>query len=195
MKKLFVVGFLSLIFINLSAKKDPEAWKSEKTLESQYKTLKANESYWNGFIMIKEPSLNRFHKSIVDTVVGLEKKIIVVNNEISSANVQIESLKKQLSSTKEELEISLKKENELSTLGMDVNKSSFPKVVYSIIVIMLLIAIAAFFLYFRSNAVTKKTEKRNQELGEELKSQKSISLEREAKLARELQNERNRNHG
>lgn len=194
MKNFVLIGLLSLMTSALVAKKDPEAWKAEKTLENQYKTMKLNVSKWDGFLMIKEAPLNTFHKSMLDSVAGLEKTIASANSQVITAKSEIESLKKKLATTQEELEISLKKENELTTLGMPVNKNTFPGLLYTIILVVLLIGAIAFFLYFRSNVITKKTQKRNSELEEKLKTQKTIGLERETKLARELQNERNKNH-
>lgn len=193
MKKVIIFGFFYLLLTNVFSQKDNEAWKSEKNLESQYSSLKANASKWNGFIMIKEPQLNEFHKSIIDSVVTLEELIVTANSKAANAEKQQKTLSTELSETKEKLEASLLKEKEMVTLGMPVNKNVFPTVMYSIIIGVVLIALIAFFLFLRSNSVTKEIEKRYQKLSEELKDQKSKALDREAKLARELQTERNKN--
>lgn len=194
MKKITFFTLFCLLFTSAFSKKDPEAWKTQKTLESQYSFFKTNSSAWNGYLMTKEPQLNEFHKSIIDTVNGLEKQISQNHLKINTAQKEISSLTKQLKETQTKLEQSLSKENELSTLGMSVNKNSFPTILYSIIALTLLIAIIGFILFFRSNIVTKETEKRYLELTEEFKTHKAKAMDRETKLRRELQTERNKNH-
>jgi len=194
MKKIIILGVLNLLLVNVFAQKDPQAWKKEKTLESQYSTLKVNANKWDGFIMVKEPPLNEFHNSILDTIKGLEETIVVANTSVVNAKKELSVLSKELSETKESLKASLSKEDELITLGMPVNKKTFPTIVYSIIIVMIVICLFVFFLFFRSNAITKETEKNNQKLTDELKAQKTRALERENKLARELQTERNKNY-
>lgn len=195
MKKIVILSLFNLlIFINGFSKKDPEAWKKEKNLESQYSFFKNNVSSWDGFLMAKEPQLNEFHKSIMDTVKVLETSITTNIVEISKSKKEVASLTKQLSETKASLESSLKKENELTTLGMPFDKNTFPTILYSIIIIVLLIAIFGYFLFFRSNIVTKESEKRLLVLTEEFQKHKSSASDRETKLRRELQTERNKNH-
>ena len=96
--------------------------------------------------------------------------------------------------TQTNLEVSRGKENELITLGISFDKNVFPATVYFIIILIVGVGVFAFFLFFRSNVITKETEKRCQELSEELQLQKVSNLERETKLRRELQTERNKNH-
>ena len=195
MKKSICLGLLSLLLTTLSfAKKDPEAWKKEKTLEKQYSVLKENASYWDGYFMFKEPRLNEFHNSILDTIKTLETKVSANNTEIKALNDKINALTTRLTETQSKLDESLTKENDLTTLGIDFDKQTFPTVVYTIIVILIVVAIVAFFLFFRSNTTTRETEKRYQDLSEELKEQRKRALDRETKLHRELQTERNKNH-
>ena len=194
MKKVIIFGLFYLLLTNVFSQKNIEAWKSEKNLESQYSSLKDNASKWNGFIMIKEPQLNEFHKSIIDSVNSLEKIILTGNTNLANAKKEKSTLSTELLETKGKLEASLLKEKEMTTLGMAVDKNVFPTVVYSIILGVILLCLIAFFLFFRSNSVTKEIEHRYQKLTEELKEQKTKALERESKLARELQNERNKNY-
>lgn len=195
MKKSIIFGLLSLLLLNVYAqKKDSEAWKAEKQLESQFSVFKSNASYWDGFFMYKEPQLNEFHKVIMDTVFSLEKTISANKNEIKKLNTEISSLTVQLSETKVSLAESLEKETTLVTLGISFNKNAFPPLVYGVIILLTLVMLVAFFLFFRSNVVTKETERRFTDLTSKLDLQKKNGLEREMKLNRELQTERNKNN-
>ncbi len=193
MKKFILFGLISLSLLNTYAKKDPQAWKAEKQLESQFVNFKSNSSYWNGFLMFKEPRLNEFHQVIMDTIVGLEKKIVTSNGEINKLNNEITALTKELSSTQTNLTESLSKEDALVTLGIPFNKNVFPPIMYGIILLLAGVAVVAFLLFFRSNTVTKGTKKLYNELLEDFDLQKKKAFDRETKLNRELQTERNKN--
>ena len=135
MKKSIVFGILSFLLLSAFAKKEPQAWKKEKQLESQYVALKGNVSFWDGYFMFKEAQLNEFHQAIMDTIGGLEKSIISGNTEVVKLNKEIVVLSNQLSSSQKNLEESLSKESGLVTLGMQFDKKSFPPLMYGIIIL------------------------------------------------------------
>lgn len=194
MKKFLVFGFLNLLLLNVFSQKDSQAWKVEKNLERQYSVLKENSSKWNGYLMIKDPELNQFHNSILDTVKGLEKTIGVLNSHLIKSKEEAKLLSEQLDETQKELEASALRENELVTLGMSFNKNIFPTILYSIISFLVLVSAIAFLLFFRCKTVTEEMDTQNKVLSEELQTQKNNNLIREAKLARQLQTERNKNN-
>lgn len=194
MYKFIVFGFLALLHLSLIAQKDPQAWKVEKSLEKQYAALKESSVLRNGYVTLQEPQLDEFNRSILDTVKKLKNTLKEINSSQSGVQLEVSSLTTQLADAQAQLDSSLTQKDELVTLGIAMDKNSFPTVAYTIIIICALMGAFAFFLYVRSNAITKETEKRNQELLEAIKTQKAVSLERESKLARELQTERNKNY-
>ncbi len=150
MRNLFLITLFTLIFTSINAqKKDPQAWKNEKTIETQFSTLKKNASYWSEYYMFKEIQINEFHKSLSDSISALEKKIDTNKDEINELKKQITSVTNQYNSTEQKLEESLSKETNLTTLGIDFDKNSFPSLTYTIIIILILIAITGFFLFFK----------------------------------------------
>ena len=145
--------------------------------------------------MYKEPQLNEFHKVVMDTIASLKKKITINKTEITKLQNKIELLKKQGSETQTKLDESLSKESSLVTLGIEFDKTAFPPLMYGIIVLLTLTTLVILFLFFRSNMITKETKKIYNDISEEFDAQKKRSLERETKLNRELQTERNKNTG
>ena len=194
MKKSIVFGLLCLLVVNVFAvKKDPNAWKTEKEMESQFVAFKKSASYWDGYFMYKELQLNEFHKVVMDTVGALKEVIIVSNGEIKKLNSEINILTKGASESQFKLDECHEKEGSLVTLGITFDKVAFPSLMYTIIVILTLLTLIAIVLFFRSNIISKETKRVYDELYEELDRQKKIGLERETKLNRELQTERNKN--
>ena len=194
MKKSIILGCLYLILFNSFAKKNPEAWKSEKNLDTQFSVFKANASYWDGFFMFKEPQLNEFNNAYSDTIKKLESAISINSSQINKLNTEITSLNTKLSDTEIKLQESISKENGIVSLGISFDKNTFPSLLYSIIILLMIVAALAFFLFLRSNSITKETEKRFLDQTTTMENQKKRSLERETKLNRELQTERNKNN-
>ncbi len=189
---LYILLFSSLgIF---AQKKDRQAWKAEKSIEAQFATLKKNANYWSEYFMFKEAEINDFQKSLSDSISTLESEIKIQSQKESELKQKIESLSLQFTKTQTKLETSLTKENNLYTLGTEFDKNSFPGLMYAILIIFLITALIGFGLFFRSNIVTRETLKNYESLTEELANQKKRSLERETKLNRELQTERNKNN-
>ena len=194
MKKSIVFGLFSLLLVNVFAvKKDPNAWKAEVKLESQFTAFKKSASYWDGYFMYKEAQLNEFHKVLMDSVSELKVSIIANDSEIKKLQSDITVLAKAAVESQVKLDESFEKEGSLVTLGIQFDKTAFPALMYTITVILTLITLVAIFLFFRSNIVSRETKKVYDELYEEFDRQKKRGLERETKLNRELQTERNKN--
>ncbi len=192
MRKLVLVLFALSIFSAISAK-DSNAWKSEKALNSQYETFKKNLNFWNGFYSFKEYELDQFYAAVKDTIKVLHSDVKKNEVEIAKLNKEIVSLTSSLEETNKSLEASLEREMTLDTLGSRFDKNSFPSVLYAIIIALILIALFILFLFFRSNKVTSSTNKRYNDLSNEFEEHRKNTLDREIKLNRELQNERNKN--
>lgn len=192
MRKLVLVLFALSIFSVISAK-DIDAWKSEKSLDSQYETFKKNLNFWNGFYSFKEYQSDEFFSAVKDTIKKLQNNIDKNEVEIEKLNKEIVSLKASLEETNKSLEASLEREMTLETLGTRFDKNAFPSILYAIIIALILIALFILFLFFRSNKVTTSTNKRYNDLSNEFEEHRKNTLDREIKLNRELQNERNKN--
>ncbi len=187
----------TLLFLSLglfAQKKDKQAWKAEKSIETQFTTLKKNANYWSEYFMFKELELNDFQKSLSDSINILEGEIKIQNQKESELNQKIESLSLQYKKTQTKLDVSLTKENNLYTLGIEFDKNSFPGLMYAILIVLAITALVAFGLFFRSNIITRETLKNYETLTNELASQKKRALERETKINRELQTKKKKNN-
>ena len=112
-------------------------------------------------------------------------------NALGTNGSAIDSAKSELAAAQKSLAEAQARKDELTVLGMSVNKNSYNILVWGIIA--LLIAGIAFLIY-RSSAAGKEARYRTDlynELFEEYRDHKVKANEKEKKLARELQTERN----
>ncbi|MHB1179238.1 MAG: hypothetical protein ACYCZO_13005, partial [Daejeonella sp.] len=141
---------------------------------------------------IKEDKLQALWKNVSDSLqrerqlLNEAKATLLSNEQGASAS------KAQLTAAQQELEQSKAQVNQVSFLGIYIEKATYNLIMWGII--FLLAAALAFTLY-RTKASVKEARYRVglfNDLADEFQKHKTNSNEREKKLARELQTERNR---
>ncbi|HYQ57905.1 MAG TPA: hypothetical protein VEP89_11230 [Draconibacterium sp.] len=185
MKKIFTAVALFVLVLQVVAK-DINAWKEEKTLPDQYRVFKENLNFWNGSYFMKENQLDDFYGAFKDSVGVLENSINQKNVEIGNLVNDVRSRDNQLSVLQQQLDESLKLQNSIGLLGMNINKNVYSASMYLFIAGVLVLAGFVFLLYKRSLTVTNRTKKDYDELKEEYEVHKKNALDRYTKINMEL---------
>ncbi|WP_347840086.1 hypothetical protein [uncultured Draconibacterium sp.] len=187
MKKVAVFIVLMVVsVVVVVAKKDINAWKQEPTLEKQYEVFKLNLNFWNGSYFLKEDQLNDFYGALTDSIAGLDNNLQQKLSQIQKLNSELSSRDGQITSLQQQLDESLKLQNSIGVMGMNINKSAYSVSMYLFIAAVLVLAGFVFLLYKRSIAVTKRTKKEYLELKEEYEVHKKNALDRYTKINMEL---------
>ena len=111
----------------------------------------------------------------------------MVNNTrmVSSLNERISDLESQLAESEDLRE-------SLSFLGINLNKATYHVIVWVIIAGLVVFGVFAYSSFIRSNAITAKSKKEYKTLELEYEEHRKRSHEKQIKMGRELQTERNR---
>lgn len=168
------------------AKKDIHAWKSEKNLNQQYSVFKENLNFWSGSYFLEELQLDQFYNAVSDSIAVLEKKVVDGKSQVIRLQNDLNAKIKQTEEIQNELNASITRENSISVLGMNVNKSVYTFSLYMFILGVLVLSGFVFLLYKRSNIITRRINNDYNELKEEFEIQKKNSLERYTKINMEL---------
>lgn len=180
---IFLVVYISLISF---AKKDINAWKNEKNLEQQYIVFKKNLNYWKDFYSLKLPQLEQFHDAIMDSVALLERIVAENNSQILLLNNELETKQTKIDKTQLVLDESIKKQNSITTLGIEIHKNIYTLIFSTIIIGLMVLLVFVFLMFRRSNNITSKTKKEYKGLKEEFEVHRKNSLERYTKKNTEL---------
>lgn len=129
-------------------------------------------------------SLKTLRKDLADTQA-------IVNNQAK----EITDLKANLSSTQETLDATNKEKNNMALFGMQMSKSSYNVLMWSVIGGLLALLLLFIYKFRNSNAVTKEAKKNLAEIEEEFDEHRRTALEREQKVRRQLQDEINKQKG
>lgn len=186
MKKIIAVFVLGFIVLGAFAKKDINAWKQEESLPRQYEVFKKNLNYWNGSYFLKEDQLYDFYSSLSDTIENLENNVENRNAQIRNLKSEINSRDIQINTLQQDLDESLRLQNSIVFLGMEINKNVYSGFMYLLIAGVFVLAGFVFLLYKRSLAVMHRTKKDYNALKKEYEAHKKSALERYTKINMEL---------
>jgi hypothetical protein len=159
---------------------------TDKSLSGQYKYL-LTKVY--GY---QQPLLAAFHKSIMDTLIQTRHALRDTNAKLAVANKTIDSLGNGIKSTNQSLSESNAKANAIDFIGINLPKSTYNLIMWGLVIIF---GAAAAVVIARSGSYSREAKYRTQlynELEEEYRVYKAKANEKEKKLARELQTERNK---
>ena len=149
---------------------------------SRYEEYRVVKSYW----------LSKLRSNVLDTITSLEKKIdeLLLNSNIQQQKT--DSLISLLKETRVSLDNAIKEKNTLTFLGINMSKSSYQNITFSIIIILILGLAGVFAIYKKSIFVTNETKETLKDLQEEFDEHRKRTLEREKTMARNHLNELNK---
>jgi flagellar motility protein MotE (MotC chaperone) len=159
---------------------------TDNSLNGQYQYLLTKVYFY------QQPLLNAFHKSITDTLNLARKNLKASQSNLVVANKTIDSLQTSIKANTQSLSESNEKVNEVSLIGIPVTKATYNLIMWGLVIIF---GVVAAIVIARSGASTREAKYRTQlysELEEEYRVYKAKAVEKEKKMARELQTERNK---
>ncbi|MGY4383859.1 putative nucleic acid-binding Zn-ribbon protein [Pedobacter sp. UYP24] len=200
MKKLTIL-VAALILLNLSTdaqfKANPVKAKIDSanidpSLQGQYQLILAKSKTLNGYKLINPSRLSQFFQSVKDTLRTERKGLSVAKQKIAGLEKGVSGLKSEMAGTETSLAATNAKMDEISLLGLSFSKSNYNITVWTIILIL---ALLLAFVFFRSAKNVNEAKYRTglyDEISQEYQAYKTKANEKEKKLARELQDERNK---
>ncbi|GGG38235.1 hypothetical protein GCM10011344_43840 [Dokdonia pacifica] len=191
---LLILCFGVLLYANAQEPQTEDV--APKTVIEQYdQVIKSSGNYNNGpkrYKVIERPKLERYRKQLSDSVTTLKTKITNLNKRIEDQASEITGLNTNLSSTQKTLEDTNLEKDSMSFLGSQMSKGSYQTMMWSIIGILFLGLLLFIFRFKNSNTLTRQAKRKLDELELDFDDYKRKALEKEQKLGRQLQDERNK---
>ena len=162
------------------------------SLQERYQLMKTTSQTFQDYKVIKETWLDKEWKVMIDSVRAGRTRWHEAKAE--GAKLQTELLKTQLSLKQKETTMAATEHaaSHINFAGIDFNKTAFTGLVVSVVaalVVMVLLIVGR--LKMVNHSVKEKSEAFDR-VTLELEEYKRQALEKQSKLSRELQNERNR---
>lgn len=164
------------------------------TLDSQFEYLLKESNNYQQYKVVPRDWMDKIRTNVTDSLRSIHNELSNLKTQIQDQQQEISSLEMELADTKSELEETQSAKNSMAFAGaVPMEKSVYRVLIWSIIGILLLLLIVFIYRFNKSNKVTKQYRNDLDEVQREMELQKKRSLEREQKISRELQDERNKN--
>lgn len=192
---IFVLALIGLFLFVDSAvyaqAQTTEEATGDLSLKSRYQEMLDKAESYTEYKVIKRTTLNEFYKASQDSLASDRKEISSLKNQVADQKSQISQLSSRISDLEAQLAKSEELRESLSFLGIDLNKTTYHWIVWVLIGGLAGFGLFAYTSFIRSNSITAKTKKEYAELEVEFDEHKKNAHEKQIKLARELQTERN----
>ena len=161
----------------------------KNSLKEQYDYIGEHTRIYEDYRAIREDMFQKLKGNVSDTLFFLYGKIEGFNKTVSSLNRTIDTLKNNLSSTQTRLEEMTRTKNSIQVAGIEVNKATYNKIMWTILAALIAALLIGFFAFKRNFSVMNTTKKEFQELKTEFEAYRKTSREAREKLTMDHFNE------
>lgn len=183
---------LLLLFLLTSISFHGKAQSPPGNLAQQYDEIVNRAGSYNGYKNIRLDRIQRLWGNVIDSLQHERQLLNDARLKLSSHNEIVAGLKTELENKQQELAESKASVSEMGLLGISLSKTVYNIVMWGAVLILIA---ALVFSIMHSKTCLREARYRNglyNELFEEFREYRSKSNEKEIRLARELQTERNR---
>lgn len=166
----------------------PEVFTKDP-LREQLNYLDDHTKIYEDYRAIREDMFQKIKKNVSDTLTAVSSKITGLIKTRSELNQTIDTLKVNLVSTKTSLDEMTRTKNSISVLGLEVNKSGYNKIMWTVLAILVAALVLGFLIFKRNLLLIFSTKKEFQELKVEFETYRKTSREAREKLTMDHFNE------
>jgi hypothetical protein len=184
-----IFAFLVIAIIKTDGQTTMPDELNKNTLKEQMKYLEERTRIYENYRAIREDMFQKILGNISDTLSTAKSKITGLNNMTLSLNLTIDSLNNNLETTKNNLEDITRTKNSISILGLEINKSTYNTIMWTILSGLVALLIIGFLAFKRNLSVTQNTKKELRELKDEYEAYRKTSREAREKASMDHFNE------
>lgn len=186
--------FLSTFQLSLAQQNEADAPEQEKpnTINNQFEDMLESSNNYQEYKVVRRSTLDNLRANIQDSLNGFRSRISTFDAQLEERNSKITDLNTKLENTQQTLDETRANVASIGFLGMQMTKGSYKTLMW-VIVGVLALALVFFIIRYRgSNAHTVEARKKLSEMEHEYDDYRKKSLEKEQRLGRQLQDERNK---
>jgi hypothetical protein len=166
----------------------PEVLKNG-SLKEQFNYLDEHTKIYEDYRAIREDMFQQVKANVSDTLTTAYNRMKVINKTTSTLNQTIDTLRTNLGSTQARLDEMTKTKNSIRVIGLEVNKSAYNRIMWTILAALVAALLIGFFVFKRNLLATANTNKEFQELKTEFETYRKTSREAREKMTMDHFNE------
>lgn len=165
---------------------------SKNSIDQQFDQLLENSNNYKQYKVVKRTALIELQNNTRAEIESLEKQIATFEKNIEDQKKEIAQINTSLDKTMENLEGATKAKDEIAFFGIPTDKATFRTIMWGMVLILVVALIFFISRFKNSNVLTKQAKKDLQEIQDEFEESRKSALEKQQKLGRMLQDERNK---
>lgn len=186
----FVIVFVLLLLFSFPAISQSEE-TGDQTLREQFQQMLESSESYTEYKVIKRTRLNEYSGAVQDTISGNRSQISSLKNEVADLKSQVSQLTTRITDLESQLAESEKLRSSLVFMGIPMNKATYHLFVWIIIAALAVFGVFAYSSFMRGRSVSTKIKKEIKAIELEYEEHRKKSHEKQIKMGRELQTERN----
>lgn len=163
------------------------------SLDKQFEEMIKSSNNFQEYKVVKLYKISDLRTATLQQINRLSDQIETLNEKNEQQAQELVQIENNLEQTNTDLEKAEKSKDEFTWLGMRIQKDSYQKVVYGIIILLGLLLVFLIFRYRKNKAETIESKKNLDQMGAEFDEYRKKALETQQKLGRQLQDERLKN--
>ena len=194
MRMLFVLLVWLMAFQVSYSQSQPETLQENPSLHERFLFMKSKSSSYGAYKVVKETVLDGVWKIAQDTIAAKEASIKQLQANINKLNSDLNKSIEDYKAKEKSMEEMTHASTHITVIGIDFNKGTFITTVAVIIAgLLVMLGLIIGRMKLQSNALSERNLAVSA-LTHEFDEYKQRAMERQTKLSRELQDERNKLH-
>lgn len=193
MKKAVILGIIGMALSTSAIAQDTNSGLNP--VEEDFNNLIQNSNDYQGFKVVDYNELVNLRNRTSQYFNKQNEQIISQQNTLEQQQQEIDSLRTQLLNTREELDQINEDKDSITFLGMPFSKGGYMAFMWGLVGILVLALIFFIYRYKQSHAHTVEARNNLTTTEKEFDAYREKALEKEQRLGRQLQDERNKNKG
>lgn len=153
------------------------------SLNEQMNYIQEKTRIYQDYRAIREDMFQQIKKNAIDTLRAVKAEINLLKKDTRQLNLTIDSLNGSIETLQNNLDQMTKTKNSISLFGLEINKTAYNAVLWTIIAVLAAFLVIGFLAFKRNRAVTIHTRKEIEELKKEFEAYRKASREAREKMS------------
>lgn len=172
-----------------------DSLQNNTPIQDEFSALIQESNNYQGYKVVDYDKLIELRNTTRNYITELKEEIVVQKNTVDQQNDEIQKLKSDLAATQEDLNRVSEEKDALIFLGMPFSKGGYKTMMWGIVGVLIALLLIIFFRYKSSHAATRDARQKLSETEKEFDAYRTKALEKEQRLGRMLQDEKNKASG
>lgn len=164
-------------------------------IEAEFIDLMESSNNYQSYKVVELRKLTALQQSTSNYIASLKGEIEELETTLEQRQQNIDQQEASLEEVQGQLEQVTAERDAITFLGMPIDKATYQGIMWGIVAALVLVLLVFVYRFTKSNSDTKEAKKRQEDTEAEFETFRAKTLEKEQRMGRMLQDERNKHAG